>query len=202
MLDEPFGRQMSRSGFPATRSLFDDPFFNAPMQARPAVDVSEDGNKYIVEAELPGVKKEDVDVRIGDGGRSVTIEGKILRRGGGDAPSTSQTDASISSAPTESAADASSSGKPSSALSGHAKTSFADALSSLDASSKAVATQDQSSNQLSVERAFTGSSTFTRTVYLPRPVDPKSVSAKLADGILTLSIPKAEEVGSVKVNID
>lgn len=106
MLDEPFGRQMTRSAFPATRSFFDDPFFNAPLQsARPAIDVSEDGNNYIVEAELPGVKKEDVDVRIGDGGRSVTIEGRILRRGKGSVPS--QFDASTS----ESTVNASSSGK-------------------------------------------------------------------------------------------
>lgn len=44
------------------------------------MDVSEDGNQYIVETELPGVKKEDVAVRIGDGGRSVTIEGNIIQR--------------------------------------------------------------------------------------------------------------------------
>jgi HSP20 family protein len=39
------------------------------------VDVSEDGDNYVVETELPGVKKEDMEVRVGDGGRSVTIEG-------------------------------------------------------------------------------------------------------------------------------
>ena len=47
------------------------------------MDVSEDGNQYIVETELPGVKKEgareDVDVCIGDSGGSVTIEGNILQ---------------------------------------------------------------------------------------------------------------------------
>jgi HSP20 family molecular chaperone IbpA len=66
-----------------------------------------------------------------------------------------------------------------------------------------VAEQQQSqSNQLSVERAFTGSSHFTRTVVLPRAVDPKGVTANLVDGVLTLKIPKAEEPGSVKINID
>lgn len=79
---------------------------------------------------------------------------------------------------------------------------YTDFFPTVDATTKAVATQEQQPNQLSVERAFTGSSTFTRTVFLPRPVDPKNVSAKLADGILTLSIPKAEEVGSVKINVD
>jgi HSP20 family protein len=42
------------------------------------MDVSEAGNTYVVEAELPGVKKENLEVRIGDGGRSLTIQGKIL----------------------------------------------------------------------------------------------------------------------------
>lgn len=118
MLDEPlgFGRQITRSSYPTTRSLFDDPSFNVASHARPAVDVSEDGNSYIVEAELPGVKKEDVDVRIGDGGRSVTIEGRILRRGGGS--EASQAEASTSAAapaPADTSVDASSSGKPSTA---------------------------------------------------------------------------------------
>lgn len=65
-----------------------------------------------MEAELPGVKKEDVDVRIGDGGRSVTIEGKIIRRGGDSEPS--QLDASTSasaSASAESTTDPATSGK-------------------------------------------------------------------------------------------
>jgi HSP20 family protein len=44
------------------------------------VDISEDGSHYVVETELPGVKKGDVDIRIGDGGRSVTIEGNIMQR--------------------------------------------------------------------------------------------------------------------------
>jgi HSP20 family protein len=58
------------------RSLFDDPLFPSPTAVRPAVDVTEEGDKYILDADLPGVKKENVDIRIGDGGRSVTIQGK------------------------------------------------------------------------------------------------------------------------------
>jgi HSP20 family molecular chaperone IbpA len=79
MLEEPLrGRSSALS--PLTRSLFDDPIFTAPRFARPAVDVSEDGANYVVETELPGVKKEDVEVRIGGGGRSITIEGSIMQR--------------------------------------------------------------------------------------------------------------------------
>ena len=61
---------------------------------------------------------------------------------------------------------------------------------------------DAGNNQLSVERSFTGSSRFTRTVWLPRPGDAKNVTAKLADGILTLRIAKAEENDGVKINVE
>ncbi|KAF8270781.1 hypothetical protein EI94DRAFT_1828026 [Lactarius quietus] len=95
MLEEPFGGRFGAFGVPS-RSILDDPFFNAPRFARPAVDVSEEGNQYIVETELPGVKKEDVEIRIGDGGRSVTIEGNIIQRrayAGGSEPTASDSNA-------------------------------------------------------------------------------------------------------------
>jgi HSP20 family molecular chaperone IbpA len=58
------------------------------------------------------------------------------------------------------------------------------------------------SNQISSERFFSGSSSFSRTILLPRPVDGNNVVAKLKDGILTLTIPKAEDRGSVKVAVE
>lgn len=79
MLDEPLTR--GSIGFGRSRSLFDEPFFalNREMLRGPAVDVSEaaDG-RYVVEAELPGIKKENLEVRLGDGGRSLTIQGKLF----------------------------------------------------------------------------------------------------------------------------
>lgn len=77
MLEEPFSRSPTYMGYPA-RTVFDDPFFNSPLLNRPAVDVTEEGDKYILEADLPGVKKENLEVRIGDAGRSVTIQGKVV----------------------------------------------------------------------------------------------------------------------------
>ncbi len=77
MFDEPFARSpaaFSRSPF------FDEAFTGFPRFSRPAIDVREEGNSYIVEADLPGVQKENVEVSVGDGGRSVTIEGKIVTR--------------------------------------------------------------------------------------------------------------------------
>ncbi|KAI0250814.1 HSP20-like chaperone [Lactifluus subvellereus] len=163
MLEEPLGGRFGAFGIPS-RSVFDDPFFTAPRLARPAVDLSEAENHYIVETELPGVKKEDVEVRIGDGGRSVTIEGSIVQR-------------------------------RTSANGGESTVSEPD-------TPQAEGSAEAGNNQLSIERSFTGSSRFTRTVWLPRPTDANNVTAKLADGILTLRIPKAEEHDAVKINIE
>lgn len=49
---------------------------------------------------------------------------------------------------------------------------------------------------------FSGESSFSRTIWLPRRVDSAGVAAKLEDGILTIHIPKAEDLQSVKINID
>lgn len=182
MLEEPL-RSPSYMGTLPTRALFDDPFFHlrAPDAYRPAVDVTEDGNSYIVEAELPGVKKENVEVRIGDGGRSVTIEGRT--RGDSSAkagePSVENPEGKIIFELNDDSSDA------------HHFT--------LSASTD-VATQ--TSNQLTSERSFSGDSTFRRTVWLPRPVDPQNVKAKLEDGILSLTIPKAEDKASLKIPVE
>lgn len=68
--------------------------------------------------------------------------------------------------------------------------------------SKAVTNTDQSSNAISTEREISGTSTFRRTVWLPRPVDGTGVTAKLQDGILTVTVPKAEDKASVKVPVE
>ncbi|KAJ7600595.1 HSP20-like chaperone [Mycena floridula] len=148
MLEEPLGRSPAFAA--RSRSLFDDPFFTGPTLSRPAVDVTEEGNKYILEADLPGIKKENIEVRIGEGGRAVTIEGKRFSR-------------ENEAASTEASAE---------------------------------------SNQLTVERPFVGQSTFTRTVWLPRPVDSEKVTAKLENGVLSISVSKVEDAGSVLVKVE
>ena len=81
MLEDPFFGRAPVAYNGRGRSIFDDPFFGmARSGLRPAVDVAEEDNSYIIEAELPGVRREDVNVEIGDNGRSVTIQGKIVRR--------------------------------------------------------------------------------------------------------------------------
>ena len=196
MLEEPLGRSPAYMGHSYGRSLLDDPFFHSPAALRPAIDVSEEGNNYIVEAELPGVKKENIQVRIGDGGQSLTIEGKVVDR---------------RSAPevTQSTGPSSESGTAGAELAHNAEGKSHLCLDSsrlmltwffLVDSAKAVAPVNEST-QLSSERSFVGSSHFTRTVWLPRRVDPNNVSAKLEHGVLTVTIPKAQDPGSVEVQI-
>ncbi|KAJ8518485.1 hypothetical protein ONZ45_g4446 [Pleurotus djamor] len=164
MFEEPLSRSPSFIGRPS-HPLFDDPLFRSGF-TKPAVDVSEEGNTYVIEADLPGVKKENVEVRIGDGGRSLTIEGharRVVEKPASTpdvAPSTETTATDNVSVPT---ADA--------------------------------------SKQLTTERAFSSESSFTRTVWLPRPVDTANVAAKLSDGILTVRVQKAEDKASVSIPI-
>lgn len=163
MLEEPFGRSAVAPIY-QQRSLFEDPFFRSPAAIHPPVDVTEEGDKYIIEAELPGVKKENVDIRIGDAGRSVTIQGKTSsRQTNGESDTTAET--------------------------------------TDDEGSKAVA-KTEPGTQLTMERQYSGSATFVRTVWLPRPINSSQVSAKLQDGILTMTVPKAEDQESVKVPLD
>jgi len=160
MLEDPFLGRAPAAYNARGHSVFDDPFFGMTRSGlRPAVDVAEEGNSYIIEAELPGVQKEDVNVEIGDNGRSVTIQGKIVRR------------------PRQQ-----------------------EQVVELPANGEAQEASPDS-NEISVERESTGHTTFTRSITLPTQVDANNVSAKLADGVLTLTIPKAEEAGRVKIDV-
>ncbi|KAK1229869.1 hypothetical protein PQX77_007041 [Marasmius sp. AFHP31] len=168
LLEEPIARPPSYFGLRA-RPFFDDPFYNSPAAAtRPAVDLTEDGNNFIVEADLPGVQKDNVEVRVGDKGHSITISGKTSS---GPKPS----DQTASSEPPQS---------------GEAG----------EGTSQSVV--QAKPNQISTERQPFTTTQFTRTVWLPQPVDGSSVAAKLKDGVLTVTIPKVEDRGSVVVPVD
>jgi len=174
VLEEPFGRSANYYGLP-TRSFLDEPFFQPSNALRPSIDVTEEGNSFVVEADLPGVKKENVEVRIGDGGRSLTIEGKIFRRRNGseDKPEvTPVAEATGTETPAEEGADAT-------------KTE----------QSRTPSTERQGSTMMST-------STFSRTVWLPRVVDGSNVTAKLIDGVLTLTMPKVDDKVSTKIVVE
>lgn len=66
-----------------------------------------------------------------------------------------------------------------------------------------VAKTETTGHQISTERSlkFVHDSSFTRTVWLPRPVDGNNVAAKLDDGVLTVTVNKMEDKASVVVPV-
>jgi len=182
-LEDPFFGRPSVAYGSRGHSVFDDPFFGlARSGLRPAVDVAEEGNSYVIEAELPGVRKEDINVEIGNSGRSVTIEGKIVRRSGQQEQPT--TEASTNGQAQEGEHPL---GK------NLTRTRFLTTL---------LFTASSEPTKISVERESTGYTTFTRSITLPTQVDASKVSAKLVDGVLTLTVPKAEDAGRVKIDVE
>ncbi|KAG8690729.1 hypothetical protein FRC11_009474 [Ceratobasidium sp. 423] len=151
---------LSRSFFDDSHPLFrlvEDPRYGSPaqrstqQQRQAVVDISEEEKEYVVRAELPGVQKKDLDVHIGNDGRSLTIEGHVHR----------------TNKPTQ---DAPLSGEQ--AKAGEQPNEFYDYRS-----------------------------TFSRTVWFPHAVDGNNTRANLADGILTLNLPKRMESGRQRINL-
>ncbi|KAF7970378.1 hypothetical protein HWV62_24233 [Athelia sp. TMB] len=173
IFDDPFFHPTSI--VPHSRSLFDSPFFHPSNIVRPSLDVTEQDGNYVIQAHLPGVKKENLDVHVGDAGRSVTIEGKTFRKYGGGTP-------------TEGAAAA-----PTNAGAADDKPSDSTAAVKRDSGEVAASKSTEENTEYN---------SFSRTVWLPRAVDGRAVSAKLADGVLTLTVPKAVDKESVKINIE
>lgn len=73
LVDNFFGR--SSGGFPA----FADEGFNMP-----ATDISENESEYSISAELPGIKKEDIDISLHDGVLSIEASSKSEHEEKGD----------------------------------------------------------------------------------------------------------------------
>ncbi|KAG8857987.1 hypothetical protein FRB96_005478 [Tulasnella sp. 330] len=195
LADEPFSRP-----FPPrlTASRFhDDPFdaffgsgFSGHRSA--AVDLKEEEGQYILSAELPGVKKENLEVHVGDNGRSITIQGGTL----------SKSVSAPESPATQSKEEPSSRSSEGTTLASPQQDNH-------DLSSRSEVTQanyftDTTTNTKSLQDrdGWVSRSTFSRTVWLPHRVDASKVSGKLEDGILRLSIPKLEGQDRLKVNVE
>src|SRR5579884_3046882 len=80
-LHERMGRLLSE--------VFDSDLFDAAFERlermsewRPAADVEETADEYVVEVELPGVKREDISVEFGGGELAITGEVKQRERVG------------------------------------------------------------------------------------------------------------------------
>lgn len=82
-------------GFHLFDDLFDDPFFTAPtahlQNTLMRTDIKDDGTNYLLDMELPGFKKEDIQAELKDGYLTITAahqessdtkdnDGKLLRQ--------------------------------------------------------------------------------------------------------------------------
>lgn len=103
----------------------------------PALDVYEDKDQFVVTAELPGMKKDDIDVSLHDG--SLTISGERK--------------------------------------------------------------SEQESKDAGVFRSERYFGRFQRTVDLPTEVESNKVKADYRDGILTITLPKAEEAKPRQISV-
>ncbi|KAJ3178399.1 hypothetical protein HDU85_005197 [Gaertneriomyces sp. JEL0708] len=139
---------------------------------RPATDIAETPQAYVIETELPGAKKEDVDVDVD--GNTVTIRGRIdttNTRTDGAAASTAGTTTSDDAHVDRSAAVAEEESSTS--------TSSSSAADHVNANPPAATYWTQ-------ERVI---GTFQRSVTLP-VVDAGTVKARFKNGLLSVIVPK------------
>jgi len=95
LLDDPFyaadpfsvatRQRQDRDQSNALQSIFSE---SQSTVRSPHVHMNEEDNRYVVEAEIPGVPKENLDISIGDNGRSLTIKGSTFASSEEPAPAT------------------------------------------------------------------------------------------------------------------
>ena len=124
-------------------SFFDMPFWSSFGRASqlftgwsPAVDLHESGDNIIAVVELPGMRKQDIDISLHDG--TLTISGERKR---------------------------------------------------------------ESANGETAQRSERYVGTFRRSIALPTRVDASKVSATYQDGILKVTLPKAEEAKPKQIQV-
>lgn len=124
-------------------SFFDMPFPSAVGRTSqlftgwsPALDLYESGDHFVAVVELPGMRKENIDISLHDG--ALTISGERKHEG---------------------------------------------------------------NNGETAQRTERYIGTFRRSIVLPTRVDPKKVSATYQDGILKVTLPKAEEAKPKQIQV-
>jgi HSP20 family protein len=122
--------------------LFDEPLTALARTSQflsgvPALDVHEDKDNVVVKIELPGMKKEDIDVSLHDGNLSISGERK----------------------------------------------------------------SEEKLEDAEVYRSERFFGRFERTVTLPAPVVAERVQAQYKDGVLTVTLPKAEEAKPKQIDV-
>ena len=103
---------------------------------QPAVNLFEDGDTLVAELEVPGLKRDHVDISVGGGELSIQIQRPDFRQ-----------------------------------------------------------------EEVTYHRRERPLGTFTRVLRLPADVDADGVNAELRDGVLTISLPKAESAKPRKIEV-
>ncbi|KAI8056612.1 HSP20-like chaperone [Syncephalis plumigaleata] len=176
----------SRCALPASSSMFPiwhrahGPLSSAAADSSwPAIDISEVNNSYVLEAELPGVAKDDVSVELDHSGEVVTLSGQVRQtRSFGRPPTTTATTSEGSNE----------------AVAKEAKNNEGNNVvtKSTEDTSSAVTkdTSDGSKETYWAQERFYGS--FRRAFQLPAAVSPDSVQASFRNGLLRVTMNKKE----------
>lgn len=182
----PTLRRFFREGFPGDAlfgTLFGEPSPEAGAEpspepspeARPRwsprVDVRDRGPEVVIEADLPGVRREDLSIRFDSG--ALIVEGH-RDRATDAAPAVGNGDASPEAAPADASADAS--------PEADADAAGTDAEPSPTGNGRTV---------WSRRERVTGR--FRRAFRLPETVDVSRIRAESRDGVLTITLPKLEQ---------
>ncbi|CAG8630342.1 14398_t:CDS:1 [Ambispora leptoticha] len=169
LLDEPLFTATRR--FPSVFPTLAPPTISNRFS--PSVDISETDKDYIVEAEVPGMKREDLSVEFLDD-NTLVLKGKIERNRGG------------------SAAEQEPLRKVGAGQEGGA-------AESTEVQAKADETTDVGQpHYWSSERVI---GNFSRSFQFPGRIDPAKVKAAYKDGILSILVPKIEPRGT-KISIE
>ncbi|KAG2186190.1 hypothetical protein INT43_002628 [Umbelopsis isabellina] len=167
LLEEPMFNVARRNAFPSLSS----------MMRYPATDIRETKDAYVLEAELPGIRKEDVDIEFQD--NTLVLRGKLER--------TTQHGEPPQAAPAT-PAESETTQAVESASSGDTSVVQKDAQTS----------KDLTPHWWSNER-ITGS--FSRSFTFPGSVQTDAIKAAYKDGVLSITVPKAQKASS-RINID
>jgi HSP20 family protein len=164
LLEEPMFNVARR--FPASFPTLSDQqsFF------RPSVDVVENEKNYVIEAEVPGMKKDDLSVEFLDDG-TLIMKGKIEQ--GTAASNEGMRTVDTSGTTTE--------------------------FTGTDTSSDVVAAETSGPVSTGTKPTFWTSERvrghFQRSFQFPGKIDPENVKASYKDGLLSIVVPKVERSG-------
>jgi HSP20 family molecular chaperone IbpA len=192
LLEEPLPQSfaVSPNQFSRARQL------PLPRFEQPSVDLHEEDDRYIVEAEVPGVRKEDLKVSVTEGGRGLTISGSRSVRSTASFASESspETSSNAPAEPVQSNTEGSTDGK---------LAQLGNVTLRLIINFAAIAKVNNTAEQQVAPSIGTSTSSFrfSRSVYLPERVDPATLSAKLENGILMVEIPKVKVTEATEIKI-